>query len=203
MLDFDDLWVFTEAFDEAGNALAHGGGEKQRLSLRWQGAEQLGHFIFETHVEHAVRLVEDGHFDVRGIEAATAEVIEQAAWGSDDDLSAIAEGAELAVHGSAAIDWGGVEAAHFCAEAVDFLTDLHGKFAGWAKDENLRVECLDVDFCQSGQGESGGFSGTGGGEADEIFAFECRRNAECLNRRWPFVTEGFDGGEQGIGQTEF
>jgi hypothetical protein len=140
---------------------------------------------------------------MRGVEAAAAKVIEQAAWGSDDDLSAIAEGAELAVHGGAAIDWGGVEAAHFCAETVDLLTDLHGKFAGRAKDENLRMEGLDIHFCQSGQGESGGFSGTGCGESDEVFAFEGGRNTECLNRRWPFVTEGFDGGEQGIGQSEF
>jgi hypothetical protein len=108
-------------------------------------------------------------------------VVEEAAGGSDDEVDAIAEGAELAVHGSAAVDWGGVEAFEFGTEAVDFLTDLDGEFPGGAEDEDLWVELADVDAGEGRQGECSGFSRACGGEADEILALESGRNGEGLD----------------------
>lgn len=92
-----------------------------------------------------------------------------------------------------------MQAVHFRAEAVDFFADLDGKLAGGAEDQHLWVELLDIQFRECGQGESGGFSGAGGGESEDVLAEKGGRDAHRLNRRGALVAENFNGGEQGVG----
>jgi hypothetical protein len=102
---------------------------------------------------------------------------------------AIAQGAELAVHRRAAVDGHGVQAGHFRAEAVDFLADLHGQFAGRAEDQHLGEGGFASSWRQRGQGEGGGLAGSGGREADEVAALERGRDAQRLDRRRSLVAE--------------
>ena len=203
LLDLDDFRAVAEFLDQAGHARIHRRGEEQRLAVGGKRGEQLVHFVLEAHVEHSVGLVEDGHLNAGGVETAAAEVVEQAAGSADDELRAGAQRAELAVDRGTAVNRSGVKTVHFCAEAVDFLADLDRELAGGAEDQHLRVALFDVEFRKGGKRESGGFPGAGGGKADQVLAQQGRGDAHGLNRRGTLVTEGFNGGEQSIGQPEF
>jgi hypothetical protein len=202
-LDLDDLRVFSKTLDQAGNPVTHRRGEKQGLPLRRQGGQQLIHFLLESHVEHAVRLVENGHADLRRIKTAAPEVVEQPSRSADNHLGTVAQGAELAVHGRSSVNRSGVQAAHLGTEAVDLLAHLHRQFARRTKDQHLGVCGLQIQHCQRGQGECRGFSRSGGREPNQVLARHGRRNAHRLNRRGPLVAKGFNGCQQGVRQSEF
>ncbi len=85
-------------------------------------------------------------------------MVKQTAGRSDDELRAIAKGAELAVDGCAAVNGSGLESLHFRAEAMDFFTDLDCEFAGRAEDKHLWVSKFDVELRKRREGESSGFS---------------------------------------------
>ena len=82
------LGIAAEGFDQAFDAAIHGGGEEERLALFGEGIENDLHVFAEAHVEHAVGFVEDAELDAICSEGAASEVIHDASWSADDDMSA-------------------------------------------------------------------------------------------------------------------
>ena len=64
------------------------------------------HVVDESHVEHAVGLVEHQYLDLTEIEHALSHQVEQAARGCHQDVHAFANPADLRVHADSAEDHG-------------------------------------------------------------------------------------------------
>ena len=173
------------------------------MAIGGKCGEQLVHFIFKSHVQHAVRLVEDRHLDAGGVEAAAAQMVEETTGSADDELGAGPQGPELPVNGGTAVDRRGMQALHFRAQPVDFLTDLHCKLTRRAEDQHLRKRQLHIQLRQRRQRKSGRFPRAGRGKPNQVLTQQGRGNAHRLDRRRPLVAERFDGGKQGVGQAEF
>ena len=87
--DLDELGLVPVALDDAADGVVHCRREKHRLAIIGERAEEIFHFIGKTHVEHAVRLVENGDLDRIEIEGAALNVVDEPAGGADDDLGAL------------------------------------------------------------------------------------------------------------------
>jgi hypothetical protein len=62
----------------------------------------------EAHVEHSIRFVEDGEADIVESNGALFQVINESAWGSDQNVGASSDLLDLSVHGCAADQNGGL-----------------------------------------------------------------------------------------------
>ncbi len=136
-------------------------------------ADDLADVGDEAHVEHPVGLVQDEDLDLGEVDAALADVVEQAAGCGDQDLDAAPEGLDLGIDAGAAVDDGRPErnAPTVC---LDRLGDLDRQLAGRGEDEDphrvARRREAGVAVVPQGlqdrQDEGGGLagSGLGGGE---------------------------------------
>ena len=97
--------------DEALDAGGECGREEHGLALARDVGENVGDLFVETHRQHLVSLVEHEVADGAEVQGARAQVVEDAAGGAGDDLTAGAQCVDLRAHGSAAVDGYGAHAA--------------------------------------------------------------------------------------------
>ena len=155
------------------------GGEEQRLPLLRQPAQDPVELRLEAHVEHPVRLVEHEHLDALEVGVALREVVDEPPGRRDDDLAAFAERLRLPAHADAADDHGATHAPAV-AEALELLADLQGELTRRRENERPRPDLAGEPF-QDRQEERGGLAGAGRGGADDVPAFERRRDGLCLD----------------------
>ncbi len=104
--DLDHFRLVLEAACEGLDFLGKGGGEHQRLAAFGQSGRDLFDSGQETHVEHAVRFIEDENFECAEVDSEAAGEVEQAAGGGDDDVDAFLQGFDLRGFIDAAVDGG-------------------------------------------------------------------------------------------------
>ncbi len=114
--------------------IGEGGAEQEVLATRRQDLEHATDVADEAHVEHPVGLVEDEDLDVREVDGALADMVEQAPGGGDDHVRAVAQRADLRREADAAVDGGGADAPVASVDA-DALLDLERELAGRGEDE--------------------------------------------------------------------
>lgn len=97
------------------------------------------------------------------------------------------------MHWFAADDESGVDTAFAPKELVDDIEDLFGEFACWGQDECGALGGAQEGFDQ-GNGEGGGFPGSGLGGAEDVVALYRQGDGLNLDRGWAcviHVREGF------------
>ena len=108
------------------------GGQRRREQRRLAGGrralENLLDVLGEPHVQHLVCLVEHEHANAVETECLAADVVQRAAWRRDDDVRSAIEGANLLLHGRAAVERDDDDAGPVRV-LVDRLTDLHRQLA--------------------------------------------------------------------------
>lgn len=112
--------------------------EEKRLTCLGCLAHNLVQLLREAHVEHAVRFVEDQELDVAQVDGALLHVVEQASGGCDQDVDAVAQGADLRVHADAAEDRGRAQL-QVAPVNADAVLDLGREFAGGRKDQGAHA----------------------------------------------------------------
>ena len=164
-----DFAVIAEVvFGNALNVGPHGGREEERLVLRGDGRKDFVDAFGEAHVEHLVSFVEHHvahRFESRG--AAVNEVDESAGSG-DNDLTALAELANLAFDAGAAVDGHHMQAVDVATVVFEIVGDLETEFAGGAENDDLCAAVVGIDVLQHGKSVSGGFTGAGLRQGDDI-----------------------------------
>ncbi|MDQ0437607.1 cellobiose-specific phosphotransferase system component IIA [Kaistia dalseonensis] len=164
----------------------HGGREQERLPILRQQRHDLHHVTDETHVEHAVRLVEDemGHL----VEAhdARLQVIEQTARRGDENVDALFERADLRLMADAAKDERVTNAEELRVFA-QFSIDLDGQFARRRKNEStntLRLEAVGTTrkMLEKWQAEGRRLARSGLRYAEHVATFE--KGGDCLRLDW-------------------
>ena len=126
------------------------------------------------------------------------KVVNEAAGGGDDDVSAGGELLGLGAEADAAVKEGDFEAG-VLAVFFKLLGDLMCEFTGWLENKDLRFAQF-FDLGKGGKREGGGFTGAGLGSANEVAPFENQRNRLRLDRRRCGVSGLLDGFQNGCGE---
>ena len=103
-LDLDAHRVAQVAPGDGVDARRQGRREQHGLAIGGRGAEDRLDVVGEAHVEHLVGLVEHDHADAVEPQRAAIDVVDRPAGRGDDDVHAVAQGAELAADRLAAVD---------------------------------------------------------------------------------------------------
>jgi hypothetical protein len=166
----------------------------------------------KAHVEHLVGFVE--HQDADGVEdeRLPPDVIEDASRGSDHDIGAAFEGADLLHHRRAAVERDDDQAAA-SRVLVRGLRNLHRQLARRYEHEALRLEpalstrsaggllALD-DHLDHRQGERSCLSRTRGRLGKKVLARQHQRDRRALNRGGLFISESGDGLQKVVGEAK-
>ncbi len=189
-LDLDAHRVAQVAPRDGVDARRQGRREQHGLAIGGRGAEDRLDVLGEAHVEHLVGLVEHDHADAVEPQRAAVDVVDRPAGRGDDDVHAVAQGAELAADRLAAVDRQDPHA-ELAAVAVDRLGHLHGELARRDQHEGDGLRPADgrIDQLQRRQGEGGGLAGARGRLAEHVVAGEDRRDGVALDRRRLLVAQ--------------
>ena len=157
-----------------------------RLPFGGHVGDDLHNVVRETHVEHAVGLVENQVFDVRKIDAAVLQVGDHAARSGDHHVGAVQHAVFLDVPALAvatAVDHRRREG-RIIGEALELLVDLLRQLARRHDDQRFHHivgVALDEQFVQQRQRIGRGLSRTGLGAADNVAALQNHRNRVLLH----------------------
>mmetsp|Transcript_9075 Transcript_9075/g.32159 ORF Transcript_9075/g.32159 Transcript_9075/m.32159 type:complete len:491 (-) Transcript_9075:14-1486(-) len=191
--DVDVHWVLLA--DIAGQTLhllGPRGTPHERLPVGPALAGDLAHLRLETHVQHAVSLVEGQVRNTLEVEVAGIEEVDQTAWRRNHNLHTVLQILLLGPSRHATIA-AGVLNLGALAEAVALFLDLHRQLTGGRHDQHDRTIALgevglriDVDNCR--QQERQGLSGACLCNAHHVTAGERNRPTLNLNGRGLFET---------------
>jgi len=117
------------------------------------------------------------------VQAVALQVIHDAPGCADHDMRAVFQAGNLRSHGAAATQGEHFDVALAARQAADFLRDLIGQFAGWAKHESLHGQAAGVEFGEQRQGKGGGLAAAGFGLRDQVVPGQRERQAGGLDRR--------------------
>ena len=146
----------------------HGGREQRDLLVLWCVGENALDIFGETHLQHLVGFVEDEVVQMREIQGATFEVIDDAARCADHDVRSAPQAGQLHGVGLAAIDRQHGDPRQMRPVPAEGLGNLQSQFAGRGQHQRLGVLAGGVDARQDRDGERRGLSGAGLGEADHV-----------------------------------
>ena len=202
-LDRDRVFhvALGDALDVVGDRGREQGGEVIALDL----VEDRPDVLEEAHRQHLVALVEDDGADLREVERAAADVIEDAAGGADHRVHAGPEGGQLRVHRRAAVDRehidGGLD-----GEATQLVADLLGELAGREEDQQLNAGLAGGPGVEAGgqprDAEGAGLAAAGVRLDHDVAAGDQRVEAQGLDGRGLAPAELGDRVAQGVGEGE-
>ncbi|MNM92583.1 hypothetical protein D3C81_1049210 [compost metagenome] len=192
--DLDLLRVVHELQRQLLDAFLERGREQQRLTVL---ARQLGQDAVdrrqEAHVEHAVGFVQHQDLDARQVDAATLQVVDQAARAGHQQVHAATQDVELVAHADAAVDAGAGDA-QVLAVTTQAVMHLGSQFAGRCQDQRTRLARAvahalrrGAQVLQQRQAERGGLAGTGLSAGQQVVTCQGKRDGLLLDRGRVFV----------------
>ena len=193
------------AHDRSGKGLdlgRHRGGKQERLAVSRKGANDPPNVRKESHVEHAVRLIEDEDLETAEVHVPAGHVVEEPARRRDHDIDSRAEGVFLRRHSDAAVH-GMAADPRPLREAAEGDFNLGCKLAGRGEDEGAGFSgWLLEEPLKDWEEKRRRLAGTGLGRPDHIPASKDRRNRLALDRSWGLIAKPVDGSHQGGIQAE-
>jgi hypothetical protein len=161
----------------------------------------------ETHVKHAVSLVEDEVGNTAEVGAASLEHIDQTTGSSNANLNTTGQVTNLRTLGDTTVDTG-VANARGLAELADLGLNLDSQLTSRSQDEDNGTitggqKRLGVDVNNSGKTVREGLSGTGLGDTDNITSGESHGPTLRLDGSRTLETLGLDLGQNVGRETSF
>ena len=188
--DLDHGGVVQQLAGRAHDGAVDGGAEQQGLTVLRRGADDFAHGRPETHVEHAVGLVEHEHFHAAQMSGSLVHKVHQTARRGDEHVDAAVERLDLRVVGNAA-DHGEDAMVRVLRDGAAHLADLLGELArgGDHQHERALVALGVTEFVHGGQAERGGFARAGLRGGDQVAALEHLGDGLFLHRGGGAVTQ--------------
>src|SRR5439155_15114348 len=112
----------------------HRRGEEEGLAVSRKRVDNPADVRQESHVEHAIRLVEDEDLEAAEVDVASGHVVEETAGSRDDHVDASTEGVLLGRHPDAAV-YGVTADPGPLGQATEGDLDLGRELAGRREDE--------------------------------------------------------------------
>ena len=146
---------------------------------------QETHIIDETHIKHAVRLIQDNGLKVPQIQTASFNKVFNPPRSSDNKIMAAAQVFNLARnrHTAHGADGKDTEAG---SEFCKLLIDLDCQLPRRSDNKHVLFSVFHRLF-QKRKDKSGRLPRAGIGDADYVTALQGMRNGLVLNRRWAAV----------------
>jgi hypothetical protein len=181
-------------------SLAAGG---RRHILTFDDAANLG---LETHVQHAISLVENKVLDVLERDATTFDQIDETTGGSDEEIATALDLAELVTNVGTTVDDARADP-RTVGELAGLLVDLGDKLTSGGEDERGRVSLalaghaglsrgsagsVDEGLGEDGEEETTSLSGTGLGTSHQITAAHDDGNGVFLDGSGDLVAGELD-----------
>ena len=165
----------------------HGGAEQHGLALGRHRRGDATDGFDETHVQHAIGLIEREELDAAKIDQSLVHQVDQATGRGHQDRRTVADGLHLRALPHATED-DGVTKADVAAIGGEAFADLRGQLARGRKNEraralDARMRRLRAESMQRGQREGSGLAGAGLRDAQNVMAFQRGRNRLRLNGR--------------------
>ncbi|MCY1226908.1 hypothetical protein D9M72_391580 [compost metagenome] len=216
--DLDALRVAQLARGQLGNARIQRGREHQRLARSRRGIDDGVDVVGKAHVEHAVGFVEHQHLQGRQVDAASVDMVEQAARRGHQDVRHLGQRGQLLGVGHAAQDAGADDAAQVAAVLGGGFGHLQGQFArrgqhqqcglGRRRARALALHALGglgralrcrhfADALDRGQHERGGLARAGLARDQQVAAGQEGRDSLGLHRRGRVVVQFGEGAQDG------
>lgn len=194
--------VLQEVTSQHLDVAREGGREHERLAVLHAGhilaLDDTANLGLETHVEHAISLIEHKILNVAQGDATTFYEIDQSARGGNKQVASALDLAELGSDISATVDdaWANPGPV---GELAGLLVDLGDKLTGGGKDERGRVSLaltskaaalttgsgrgsLEESLRQNGEEEATSLAGTGLRTSHEVSATHDNRDRVLLHR---------------------
>ncbi|SUJ33288.1 Uncharacterised protein [Sphingomonas paucimobilis] len=163
--------------------------------------------VDEAQVEHLVGFVEHQDLDHRQVQEALLDQIDQPAGRRDQDVDAARQVLPVLVDAGAAKDGRDRQLGKF-GIALRIVGDLAGQFASRGEDEHPAMGRQDAlvrldQTLDRREDESGGLAGAGLRDAEQIAAFQQRRDRVALDRGGFGIAFGFERADERLGEAEF
>ncbi len=190
--DFDQRGLIQQAVCQRADVVRERCREQQVLALGRQDVEDLADVVDEAHVQHAVGFVQHQQFDMRQVDGALADVVQQAARRGHDDIDAALERIDLRVDADTAEHHHRLQR-QVLAVGAHALFHLSGEFARGRKHQGAdriahamrRVHLVGLrggQAVQQRQREAGGLAGAGLCTGEQVTALEDGGDGLALNR---------------------
>ncbi len=194
-LDLDRLGIVERLRGDALDLRGHGGREHGDLPVLRRGCEQPLDVLEEPLPEHLVGLVHDHHLDLREVEAARVEQIEQAPRRAHDHGDARLERLELGPVGGAAVDRRHPDAVP-AAQLTQGLRHLDGQLTRGCEDQGAQPRSCPPQAVEQGEPERGRLARPGARPRDQVAAAQQRGDRGRLDRSRGLEPEALEGGEE-------
>src|SRR3989344_3910262 len=182
--------IFQKVADQFFDVARERCGKRERLALARNEREDFAHVVNETHVEHAIRFVQNDRAEFRKVEHTAFDEIFDASWCPDDKIRIVAQAPDLRIDVGAADDAGGKKAGAV-RKAPILLIYLKCKLARRDHDKNA-LFAIFHDFVEKRDKERACFPRAGVCDADDITSEQYVWNGFVLNRgrgRIPFLSD--------------
>ena len=203
----DSDGIAEEVARQTRHIARHGSREQQRLPFSREGHEDTAHIANETHVEHAVCLVENEMLDSAEVDATLSHQVQQAPGRGNEDVDATRQRADLGCLADAAEDHCKPQL-QMGAIGAELVVDLDRQFpcrreneGAWCADANAAVRAGEP--VQDRQREGRRLAGAGLGDGEYVPSGQNLRDGLRLDRRRGRVFARRQRTLQGLGQAEF
>ena len=174
-----------QPFSQLADLGREGGGEEQILTLPGQQGEDLFNVVDETHIEHAIRLVQHQHLQLVETHGVLTIEVEQAARCRHQHIDPLAQAHHLRIDLDPAEDHRGAEL-EVTPISGHAIAHLGGQFAGGGQHQGAGLVGFyprtGIEALQQRQGKTGGLAGAGLGRGHHIVTGQHHRNGLLLNR---------------------
>src|SRR5688572_873030 len=199
--------LLQQARNQAVDGLRHGGGEHQGLAFFRQLGDDTLHRHDETHVKHAVRLVEHEGFEAVEPHLALVHQVQQTTRRCHQHVEAARQVMHLRALADTAV-YGGAAEPEMATIGAEGIEDLDAKLAGRRQDEDANAARTGAPIgggqaLQQRKGEGRGLAGSRLGDAKQVAAFEQRGNRLRLDRRRGLIAFGGERLQQGSAELQF
>ncbi len=186
--------ALQDVLGQQPDIIGHGCREQQRLALSGHVPDDLPDIGQEAHIEHPVRLVQYEYFQVRQVDRALMDVIEQAAGTGHDDFYAGSQSLFLRVYGHAPVNRDAAQA-RLAAQIGNGSIDLLCQFAGRRNDEGADTAARPFyQALENRQHKGRCFACSRLGKAHDVVPLHDRRDGLVLDGRRRVIAERCDAG---------
>ena len=163
------------------NLLRDGRGEQAEIAAVLDLFDDLRHIVKETHVEHAVCLVQHNGLYLVKRERAALIMVHQPPRRGHDDLRMVFQLLDLSLNLRAAIDHGHADILIISKQSAQFVADLNGEFARRSENQPLQIFAFRVDMLDHGNAEGERLARAGRSLGDNVFPFHKFRDSLGLD----------------------
>jgi hypothetical protein len=178
------------------NGFRHGRTEHEVLTLVWNKGENALNVLAETHIKHAVSLVQNEVLHLAQIDMALIVKVQEAAWCRHQNVHTASKGFDLWRLPHASEYDGGIQRKMATVNAQAF-SNLGGQFPSGGEHERSNgpsmVGLFSGEVVENGKGEGCRFSRSSLGDTHDVATRHEGWNCFGLNRRGGLIAFGSQG----------